>query len=398
MTHFPASIFFLLGLSLFFGAALADWTDPKRIMNFTSRGEILSTYRDPVSSRTHVIVMDYNPYTLWYLSISPDNSGTLLVKSSLANPSLVTSAVIRGAGDGNRLFLGLTYTSPRAGNSIYFSESSDSGNSWTAPAPILDTTTQRRTLQDMLYLAGTERLFVFFVSNANSGELRVASRARGSVVFSFDTLVARGASLGAGRAKSVLISPGSGVPAIHVAFVAAKGNELMYTNSTSLGAKWTEPRGIVAGDTISSVTNAAANGAVGGDFFFAYHDFGTPALLTFSQTSGMNFSFPIALTYGGMLERSTDALMVCGSKSHSVLASIFVNRFAELEYSWWRVSDMWQSCRAYPGEVKEITSVGADCVLDAEREWLSVMTVVAGQMNGVNSLFFAIETQHQFKA
>lgn len=230
------------------------WTAPKRI--FKSKEykpiKILSVYRDPTSSVNHVY---YSAGRLHCYQALLDN-GTELY-NDVFNSGYHNTAVLRGAGDGKRLFLAYGHFKPEV---VKFMESSDGGKSWSDPVSIVaESKDEYRTFTDMLYIEGN--LFVFFIhmldeSHSEVATIKMVSRAAGSSVFSPERLIAKNAAWSREGLAASYERQGKKT-CLHVAYNVGPDNKrlIWYTRSVDSGASWSNPReikGTVMGCWITS--------------------------------------------------------------------------------------------------------------------------------------------------
>ncbi len=84
------------------GGRTREWTNPRLLLESDDyRVTLLSIYIDPVSAVSHIVVHPQPTQTL-HLAVSPD--GAVMSRTLFQKTALGSMAVIRGAGDGKRLF------------------------------------------------------------------------------------------------------------------------------------------------------------------------------------------------------------------------------------------------------------------------------------------------------
>eukprot|EP01022_Parablepharisma_sp_SALTPOND_P014585 TRINITY_DN1998_c0_g2_i2.p2 TRINITY_DN1998_c0_g2~~TRINITY_DN1998_c0_g2_i2.p2 ORF type:complete len:209 (+),score=8.62 TRINITY_DN1998_c0_g2_i2:107-733(+) len=180
--------------------AETKWTEPIQLLDISHSYSVVvwSVYRDPVSSLNHVLVSENNE--VQYLHFALTDDGTVVSKSEFHDPGYGLAGVVKGANNGKNLFMALWSYMPGKRSAINFTESSNSGETWSKAQSIALSSTDR-WLQDMVYIRETGRLFVFFIDQDFT--LRMVTRSPGSSVFSKDLVIAEDALPNVQHAKVV---------------------------------------------------------------------------------------------------------------------------------------------------------------------------------------------------
>ncbi len=374
-------------LLLLFSSGLA-WSEPTVLLDRHNEAiTIHSVYRDPGSSSTHVVVG--LPGQILHFAILESGG---YYKTMFATASPIT-AVLRGAGDGAKLFLAyMTVESER--NVVRFSESANGGKDWSSPVVVAVSTTFQKYLNDMVYIKETGRVIVFFSMDA---ELRMASRPSGSIVFSAEGLVARNmyAYIGSAVAGYSLFFSR---PYIHVAYKAnAAGNyRLMYARSTDNGATWGAPISIGDAWAVVYLTKLIANSKMDSSVFISYTgarvgSLGT-ARMTYSTNYGSIFQPHVNITANSPNLNSAGLASCSDSKGDIKLLVSFFPRIDDTpQLVMWDQSSIMSDSMSHPFNMIQVMNTGTDCSIDVEKSMMRVFTF-ATVWDGDNSkLYYATE-------
>lgn len=377
----------LLVLILLFAPTWAAWFGPLRVAEFKSATLILSTYRDPVARLTHVFARESQQFVGYHLAVT--DAGTVASKTAFPGFGTIPAGIIRGAGDGRRLFIAFSSVRPVARDYINFTESADGGKTWTEPRYLLNSAGYI-ILKDVLYMQETGRVFVLFTTPKD--ELRAASKPAGSAVFSSDLLVSRGVRWELYQAKAVCISgPSPKQQIIHLLFVSEVIERLMYTYSSNNGLTWSEPRMVAAEEAAVGVVSAYTNERVGPRIYFGFIAQGLVKLI-YTEDGGKTFSAPATATSSELDGFGGAAL--CGTSRKPTMATLFPLSSETVEYALWNLSKMRPQYRNGPFVLTQVTSAGVECVSDGEELTVTAFVVAGGSSGKTDRryhLYFARE-------
>lgn len=369
--------------------SLASWSSPEKLAEISTASaksiHITSLYRDPTSAVNHVVISQDGPNGFLHLAVS--DSGKVLYQTAFKAAGIdATTAVIRGAGDGEKLFLAFWTTGTK--NTVSFTESTDGGNSWTA-AKVIVKDDVGKNLQDMIYIPDTGRIFVFFTTE--NGELKTVNRAPGSAVFSAETLLASKVQHGYNKAKAVF-NYWLKRPFIHVAYVAADATTLMYTKSTNNGITWLAPKKVASAAKEIRVAEAVTDANIGPMIYFTYTSENGPAGMVATVDFGVNFKPAVELTTKeAKSEKVSTGLTICGTKDTTILSATFATLDGGMEYAFWSTPEFKAYPRKHPFKGGLLTAATVCTVKTAESQ-VNVRTFVTVQEGSSNVLYYAVDT------
>ncbi len=357
-----------LSLSVLFFAASATWTEPTRILTLPNYAFVEAVYHDAASDVTHIAVYEEKVLKARHLAVS--SNGTVLYSTLFPGECpLSPKIVIRGSG--KRLFMALSYTFPNSNSRLGFTESFNNGKTWTDPKDIVADvkTSSGKGLQDMLYVAETGRIYVFFTAYKEH-QLMVISRPSNSIAFSAARIVVKDIGSEYSRHAQASYTSWVGKLVLHVVYVDDDDEELKYTKSLDMGVSWQSAKKIVDDDGIYYIMNMVSHPGVGPEIYVSYNKAGRPAMLTRSLDYGATFDTSVKSTKKDAFTRSeSSGLLLCGN---NVLASLVVSWDSyygdtSVEYTLWTQNqkELKPYPRAYPA-TKRPLSVGADCTVDAD--------------------------------
>ncbi len=366
------------------------WTGPVQLFEQAGYLEAESVYRDPVSRISHLLIYNESSWQTVYLAVN--ESGAVLYSTILGRKSHGRLAIIHG--EGKRLFVAISsWVNMDTYRTINLTESKDAGRTWTEPfeVPIAG---WEKQLQEMLYVPETGRLFLFW--ETHECEIRVASRAAGSVTFTSQSLVAKlyyyGDTFQLARATYNLQA---GRPIIHVAFMDDQFKaSVYYSRSINNGVTWTARRKI--SDIDSSVERVVAfmsRPESGPRLYVAYSSEGwsDPAKLIYSDDFGQTFSSPVKISKNGTTH-SLSGLSLCGTGETGTIAGLMVTRENYLEYSTWNTVTMKGNYKDYPLAGNNFYTAITDCVVDTARSLVNVTTFTGVHRDYRGSLYFVGES------
>ncbi len=373
------SAFFVLLLLL--TATLAGWTRPMKLMDFAQGGYVISSYRDPATSLTHVLSGRENGGYFYYLAV--DEEGTVVYQQNFyALRAEYPAAVICGADDGKRLFQAQNYyTTDPPINSVVFRNSTDGGKTWSKGESIADSY-GNLYLIDLVYVKETGWLFLF--SETYWGTLKVSSKAPGASEFSDEKTICDMASKPMYPAKAGY-SLRAGKPVLHVVYMRNSNGELSYTNSADNSQSWAASKKInVAGASATAVLEVIHDSRAA---HFVYLSASNKAATMISTTDfGMTFTGPSAVT---LTATELGGLAICeGGKA---MVSLFAGKDG-MEYAVWGLGTK-VTKRKYPVtvEMKKVMTARVECAQDGAGLKVSTF-VVAQDANEKRRLYFAMET------
>ncbi|MDR3549065.1 MAG: sialidase family protein [Candidatus Pacebacteria bacterium] len=366
----------------------AGWTVPKRVFNkYGSMAvNVLNVYRDPTSSVNHVF---YTAASQRYHQALLDD-GTELYKTAF-NIEYHDAAILRGAGDGKRLFLVYNKHIP---DMIMFVESSDGGKSWSVPVNIIEESNEYRVLTDMLYVNG--RLFVFFIHSVDEAHedrstIEMISRAANSTVFSQGKVIAKEAMWSPEGLVASYERQGKKT-CLHVAYnsVVEKKSAIWYTRSVNNGASWSKPREIkgTTGYWIKTMRNIDEH------LYIVYSLASSSShntMMVRSANHGTTFSAPISFNMSNNAELAT-----CTSKQYKRLATFHLVKEKEITYALWNPATMSKVHEEnYTTSDGKLYSTGIDCAVDettGERKIPAFFSKNQGYES--SELYFTVNTEN----
>ncbi len=379
----------LVFLTLALAVVSATWIGPNLAFHFDDAKSLRSTYRDPSTGITHIINHGY--WFNQYMAVA--NNGTVLHSSELESCRESNNAVIRGTGDGKRLFVVMDCRinmerDPQ--NSIQLLESDDGGHTWSEAVYILPEDNYDRRLCDVLYIAESGRIYVF-ISTTSKYRVTMISRAPGSTVFSREREIISNfgySSIELSAAYSIWV----GKPVIHLAYKDSN-NKLAYTRSDNNGVTWSRARTFDLGHMLQFIHSMEAAGPA---LYIAvtistYDRISLPELLVQSADYGQSFLAPVNITIASAgTDKSTGRLALCGTSSTPVVASFFTTWHGPVNYTVSAAPVKVPQYRQYPAiPGRRIIDLGVVCTAD-ERE-VNVTTFVFTEKNHTYDLYFAKE-------
>ncbi len=369
MTTLSFTIFLCLA-----GMTLASWVGPVRLFSIGDCVYVASVYRDPKSGVNHVICRTNFYGKFWHIAVS--DVGTVLSSTLFKNVGYTWVATIQGAGDGKHLFLAMESSS--GDYSIYYTESSDEGATWDVPANVK--VGDYKYIEDLLYVKEYGRVYLFFI-NGNR-ELRVLTKAAGSVSFSGDILIARNAVFNVLRARAAYSIRQNALLLIH-AFYVTTDWKLAYTQSATHGATWTQPKII---DNLTSEVIHAVSSKFSESIYVSCSAGGShPARMIMTKDSGATFSDPKSFTNKGAVF-GNHGLAFCGSADNLLLVSYATDERI-IEYDFWKLEEFAPAERFHPFSSSRTLSAGVGCAVDANYPAFKVAVFITKE----DGLYFASE-------
>ncbi len=380
LSHLPLVAIMLLATTH------AGWTEPKKILSRDENAVIYiqGVYRDPTSSVNHVY---YSTGDIHHHKALLDD-GTELYNTDFNN-GYHEAAVLRGAGDGKRLFLAYRQRNPDV---VKFAESSNGGKSWSIPVSIVEESAEYRTFGDMLYVEG--RLFVFFIrmpeySRPQEASIKMVSRAPNSLVFSPEKLIANNAAWSVEGLVASYERQGKR-NYLHVAYNTGslETSTIWYTQSVNNGVSWSRPREIkeTMGYYIKSMRN------IGERLYLVYslNSHSSVAMMVRSANHGATFSAPMLFNLSSGTELAT-----CASKRYKRLATFRQIEEKQISYALWNHATIKKEYEEnyFTGE-DVVFSAGIDCVVDetrGEREIPAFFTEIRDHK--FSEIFFTVNTE-----
>eukprot|EP01022_Parablepharisma_sp_SALTPOND_P020859 TRINITY_DN390_c0_g1_i1.p1 TRINITY_DN390_c0_g1~~TRINITY_DN390_c0_g1_i1.p1 ORF type:complete len:406 (-),score=3.55 TRINITY_DN390_c0_g1_i1:108-1325(-) len=384
-------ILLLFALSMLATFSFGTWIGPIKLVDTMGACiyRVLSIYHDPTTRVHHVL---YNAASIEtfqrYLLVS--DAGIVLNNITFSNANWDFTGVIRGVGDGQHVYMAMTSYLGSAKYAIKFTESTDGGKTWTTPSFIMEASSPDSYLQDMLYIAETGRVFVFFYEK--NYKLKMVTRPPGSNVFSKPILVASNIyppiqmQMNAKTVYSTLMDQ----QILHL-FYANYNGRLAYMRSTTNGATWS-PK-LVPDDSLTHISAALINPKFSETIYVSYTSRGNrPAKLIKTEDHGITFTEPKPITKHHVHSATKEGLAICGTKSSIKLATFFTTTSFIGEYSWVDSKTLEPFNRPHPFTEPEIYTSALDCNLNLEKSQLSVTIIAARYVDNKADLFFAKET------
>ncbi len=388
-----------LALLLIFLSASATWTGPIRLLTLQNYASVSCVYYDPASDITHVVVHERTVEWARHLAVS--NNGTVLY-STLFRRQYTNwpKIVIRGAGDGKRLFMAMPYSFSDSDSILAFTESRDGGKTWNEPEDIVAKVKSLRgkLLVDLLYVAETGWVYVFF-TKYQENELMVISRAAHSATFSTPKTIAKDINTKDTQQARASYNSWVGKLVLHVVYADNYNSQLKHLRSHDMGVTWQPAKEIAGVSRASHITGIASHPGSSQGIYVAYNNRDDKEMLIRSLDYGITYKPPLVLNKGGDFYNSgPSGLLLCGNKD-PVLATLLVttDNFhvnTTVEYTLWTQQRLEPYPRDYP-KTRRPLSVGADCAVDANGG-LDMFTVVSVEEKGGSAkeyaVYFAKET------
>eukprot|EP01022_Parablepharisma_sp_SALTPOND_P000227 TRINITY_DN100_c0_g1_i2.p1 TRINITY_DN100_c0_g1~~TRINITY_DN100_c0_g1_i2.p1 ORF type:complete len:435 (-),score=-4.57 TRINITY_DN100_c0_g1_i2:118-1422(-) len=381
-----------ISLAIIYGVS-AEWTAPVEIDQYSKDrliySGVLDMYTDPSTEITHVVNSHYDDSVYQYVAIWPN--GTIM-HSTKFNDSLVSSlrAVIKGAGDGKRLYLAF-HGSRRVYSSSYadvnFTESSDGGKTW---SPMIHMPKENsndnlhRHINDMLYIKETGRIFIFYRRDEKA--VCVTTRSPGSSVFSLEKPVILSPSF-QDNFRNIAATYNYWLSKLLVHVFIANTTHLLYMRSSNNGISWSSPR-VIAKDFVYAIHGVEADKVLPSAIALIYERYEEPApyALIVSKNYGDNFSEPMNIgKYKSPHTHftSTGGLKICGARGFPTLATFTINDHStsrsNSSYFFWDFDTFIPFPQDNIFETFPITSAKITCTTDNEHGTLNVNAVVGMQ-------------------
>ncbi len=376
----------LLSLLLLVPHAATTWSTPIKLMevgDFRSI-DILSLYRDPVSSVNHIFVAVGIIRTAYHYHMALKDDGTVLYKTFFDMVSQHVAS-LRGAGDGKGLFL--VYSSGAA--DIMFSESSDGGANWSDARNIADDhDSPYKVLGDMVRV-NSGRLFVIFANNVRDkvSHIRMVSRPMGSSVFSKESVIATDANRDYQDSVAAYGYRG-GKLRLYVAYLryGYDKSTIVYTYSDNNGVSWSKGRDL---DGTMGTWNINYMKNMGEHLYISYRPFHSNAsLLVHSSNFGDTFGSPQEFYVGKSM-----ALATCSARNYKKLASLQPAGTEKFKYATWDPATLKSGDAqniTFP-EVYYATNTAIDCAIDLKKSLRKVVAFIT-TINSVKQLFMSVDT------
>ncbi len=375
----------IFAISLLFASVQSKWTATSLLEDFGGNAaKIMAVYREPNSPVSHVIVGARG--LVQYMHLAVTDEGAILYKTSFRE-QMALNAVLRGAGDGKRLFLAVHHSAGYR-QVVSFCESADFGRTWT-PRSRVASDDEDKYLADMVYERETGRVFVFLTTR-DSLELRVVSRAPGSVAFSAETKLADlGSPVESNEARAgYTAKPQQNAYYVHVVYVGTTFGALMYLRSQDNGATWSVPREIAGGAKAFQVSQVLGTSEA---IYVSYVSGEGLGMLLYSTDHGATFSKPITLVTKNTPENSAGISECAGKKG--LLATFVPRKLAGPAYALWNTATMKPEIRATPYDgLTDVTYAGVTCVMDTDGTRKTTTTTVIHE-NAAYQLLVAVESE-----
>jgi hypothetical protein len=236
---------------------MAEWSEPVVISNLSANAEFPQMYIDPRSKVTHTLwIEDYNSqFRLAYRQIYSNKSmSAIKYLETSRRPRL---AHIVGSGDGHSVYIAYDAKRVQGDNNdcnktdrsgcyeIFFTNSRDSGNTWSKP--IMIEHKERNDIMDrkgprVIYLPYNKQIFLTYW---RSSVMCYASRIGDFGPFSQEKEYTF-SNTTAYQSIVYTFEPTTNSPIFHFFFVNWTGYEehIMYTRSMDLGRTWSPAKGI----------------------------------------------------------------------------------------------------------------------------------------------------------
>eukprot|EP00831_Metopus_contortus_P006903 TRINITY_DN12641_c0_g1_i3.p1 TRINITY_DN12641_c0_g1~~TRINITY_DN12641_c0_g1_i3.p1 ORF type:complete len:362 (-),score=72.36 TRINITY_DN12641_c0_g1_i3:34-1119(-) len=149
----------------------------------------------------------------------------------------------------------------RVHGAINFTESTDSGKSWTTPFQTHPSKSHNhKFLYSIHYMPDSGRVLLFYVTRTwgerTDDKIAMISRAPGSKIFSQESIIAPNVALQNAAEKFVVaLNYKNGKPYLHL-FIVTKKEALLYLQSSTNGVIWTEPRQLMEEKSVAYVLEA----------------------------------------------------------------------------------------------------------------------------------------------
>ncbi len=271
------------------------WDTPVRVLptSFKSITEVGSLYMDPETMITHAIVVTSRG--TMYMQISRANE--LLLKRSIAPPEdyILGTACLTAYGEKVTILASLVNFQTHMAD-VWFMDSVDGGNSWTAyrKIPVPESPYRfDRTLSCPIANVKGRITVVYGVNNMTSDTrpliLGVATRAPGADDFSQERLIGVWPQYRNTYFVAAAYTQRNGQALLHV--ITDGNNKLLYLQSANNGTTWTAPVTVAtASGIVMSATKLVARGAASGDLYLSYEKSPTTLALLVSHDHGKSWT------------------------------------------------------------------------------------------------------------
>ncbi len=370
--------------------AQANWIGPKLLFSSPDFSVLESIYRDPATDVTHALVSDGKQDFFTHYAVSGE--GAVLYQTQFPGPSKDLSGFIRGIGNGKDLVAAIPFGQPA---SILLAESHDGGKTWATRTDVVRKDEKSKNIQDLIVVPESGRVYVFFGTDGESStELRMVTRAPGSVAFSGESVVAT--NIYTDRFSSqAAYTMWMNKPILHVVYkVQPKGNMVGYRRSNNGGASWSEPRFISTGeDYILMITNIVTDDSNPARLYISLTFQTAFAKMIYTEDYGNTFKGPVSVTQNNAnVQYASDGTGVCTTKGKTVVSTLFVTDNDWLEYTQWDATLTNPRYKVYPMLEGQTVSAVLDCAADQDKGVMNVTTLVS-VVNGKRYLvYFARET------
>eukprot|EP01022_Parablepharisma_sp_SALTPOND_P033870 TRINITY_DN89862_c0_g1_i1.p1 TRINITY_DN89862_c0_g1~~TRINITY_DN89862_c0_g1_i1.p1 ORF type:complete len:436 (+),score=-14.68 TRINITY_DN89862_c0_g1_i1:139-1308(+) len=339
------SVFWLI-LIFLAGIAYSTWINPVQlatIRNYDTK--VQSVYRDPTSHVNHGIINNCD--TGYYVHYAVSDSGQVLHTNIFPGAGTNTTAIIRGTGNGKYLYL-VIQSRYNGHLTAKFTRSKDGGKTWSTLVAIPDHGVDK-LLQDMLYVARSERLFIFFVTSKN--EIKFVTKHLSSDIFSQEFLIAEGCMYASLIAKATATSD----KLIHL-FYKPIDNRITHAWSDNNGVSWTKKETSVGGSCISNAVsdkNEPKN-----IYLITAFPNGQTTLYYTKGEDKYNWR------YFGTTYHLKQGLATCSNKDFTAVYSYTPWGHHTALYCFWETEGMKQVTKDHPFQKIDSTSAGIDCSID----------------------------------
>eukprot|EP01022_Parablepharisma_sp_SALTPOND_P015209 TRINITY_DN212_c0_g1_i1.p1 TRINITY_DN212_c0_g1~~TRINITY_DN212_c0_g1_i1.p1 ORF type:complete len:401 (-),score=26.03 TRINITY_DN212_c0_g1_i1:192-1394(-) len=385
-------LFLLLVASFLAIQGFAKWVGPIKLLPTLDSDSyiVTSTYRDPTSHVNHLYYVEdcAAPHYQGYLAVS--DTGEILHQTKYLSQGWFYGGTIRGAGDGQHLYLAIQSNYYKGAATVNLSESIDGGASWSQPSSILPNSDPNKFFQDMLYISETGRIFVFFFEE-DSHALKVITRTPGSTVFSNPIVIAtdfetnRVWRMNSKAVYNIWLNR----QLIYI-FYVNRNDKLAYSRSATNGATWTSPK-VISNDNVYHVTEALANHKFSETIYVSYA-LATDSYAKLIKTDdyGVTFTEPKSITKNYVNSGTTDGLALCGTKNMVMLSAFFPTTSGTAEYSLVDSETFEPFYKQHPFTESTVKTAGLDCTIDVPKSQLDVAIFVSKDQD----LLFALESDY----
>ncbi len=397
---------------LLIASVSGTWRTTELYRNEGALTDHYGMFIDPVTKSQHTIFYNYGDHAFMYRRVS--SSGTITIEKNFTadTMTMATGGAIRGSQDGRNLYVMMqgTYNYNGTLYDIWYTESTDGGDSWTKPValPRRDKVIYySREAGALLTIDSAKRVFIFYAVDIGTGQFdriryfRLVTKSMGSAVFSAETDLFSGAPVDV--CKNYILTDytlNAGKPIIHLIWgesssVTCQGYRasrpssgvegVRHMYSINNGVSWSEPNTIEEDYAYTHTAELTVNRKLAPS---------TMALL-FTFSNNMHIKRLVVfrdhgkkldtLDLGGPAIREvnlfehTTGIAICGRSDKPILYSLIDRYNQEPKYSVVDLNTMKEkeiSPRPFESHGKDTSGINLACDQDGSKTIVSAITEV----------------------